>query len=224
MALDDADKAAIAEMIKISLGEFGKTVVTADALGKTLEQTLAKHAEAERKALDEKLEKLKGGDPDPEKDKGGKEKSDGDPVLLGKLREMEQRLEDEKKAREQAEAQRKDAALDGAARAALAKAGIPADRAAHAMAFLRAQRVGEHPLIGHDDKGAPVFRVDKGTYVDTLSLEDGLKGWAESTDGKLYMPPKGTQGDGSGNGGRSGGDGKATTSLKELGSTIFGML
>lgn len=50
--------------------------------------------------------------------------------------------------------------------------------------------------FGRDENGQIRFFVPKDGYVDELSLEEGLKAWLASDDGKHYLPPTGTVGSG----------------------------
>lgn len=204
MALDEADKKYIAELLAGALKPetIGAAVKAhVDAAVKPLQDRLDA---GEKAAKDAKEAAEKAGKPaDDGKGKDGKGK-DADPETAKELAALRARLEASDKAREEAENRSKTEARDNATREALAKAGIPADRLPHAMAFLGTQGViaDKDGKVGW--KGKDRFGVDA-----VLPLEEGAKAWASTPDGKLYLPPSGVQGTGTGagNGGGSGQNG-----------------
>lgn len=213
MALDDADKKYIAELLAAQF--------SGDTLKKVVGEAAKAHVEAALKPFADKLDAsakdvealkaAKATDKPADKEDKAKGGDKADPETAKELAALRQRLEASDKAREEAENRSKAEARDSAAREALAKAGIPADRLPHAMAFLGAQGV---IVAGADGKpgwkGKDKFGVDA-----VLPLEDGARSWAATPDGKLYLPPtdaRGT-GTGAGNGSGSGGSG----GIKKLG-------
>ena len=222
MPLDEADKKYIADLLK--------GVIGGDEMKKAIGDTVAAHVEARVKPLGERLDSAekaakeakesaeKSAKPaDEGKGKEGKGGKEADPETAKELAALRTSLENERKAREDAENRSKAEARDAATREALAKAGIPADRLPHAMAFL-----GTQGVIAEKDgkvgwKGKDRFGVDA-----ILPLEDGAKAWAATPDGKLYLPPSGIQGTGTG-AGSSGATGQ--NGVKKLGEvSIFKLL
>jgi hypothetical protein len=71
----------------------------------------------------------------------------------------------------------------------------------------------EDQRIGRSSSGEIIFKVRKGSgaaaYEDELPLEDGVKEWLGTDDGKLYVAPKGVRGTGAAPGGNVGGKGNA---------------
>ena len=203
MALDEADKKYIAELLAAQF--------SGDTLKKLVGEAAKAHVEAALKPISDKLdasakevEALKAAKtadkPGDKEDKAGKGTDKADPETAKELAALRQRLEASDKAREEAENRSKAETRDSAAREALAKAGIPADRLPHAMAFLGTQGV---IVAGADGKpgwkGKDKFGVDA-----VLPLEDGAKSWAATPDGKLYLPPTDARGTGTGAGNGSG--------------------
>lgn len=205
MALDEADKKYIADLLK--------GLLTGDDLKNVVGEAAKAHVTAAVKPLQDRLDATektvkdsaeKAGKPaDEGKGKDAKAK-DADPETAKELAALRASLENERKAREEAENRSKAEARDAAAREALAKAGVPADRLPHAMAFL-----GTQGVIATDKDGKPGWKGKDRFGVDTLlPLEDGAKAWASTPDGKLYLPPSGAQGTGTG-AGNGGGSGQA---------------
>jgi hypothetical protein len=67
-----------------------------------------------------------------------------------------------------------------------------------------------------DDKGAPTFVFQRNGYEESLPIADGAKEWVGTDDGKLYMPPVGTQGTGGGLGGSGAKSGGPTTNPLDI--------
>ena len=215
MALDDADKKTIADLIAAALKPetIGAAVKAhVDAAVKPLQDRL----DVAEKAAKEAAEKA--GKPADEGKSDGKGKGkDADPETAKEVAALRARLEASDKAREEAEARSKAEARSNAAREALAKAGVPADRLPHAMAYLDTQGV-----IAADKDGKVGWKGKDRFGVDALlSLEDGAKAWAATPDGKLYLPPSGAQGTGTG-AGNGGGSGQGGT--KKLGELSISKL
>lgn len=209
MALDDADKKFISELIANSLKthgeELGKKFVTVDAAGKMVEQGLAKGIDGLK--LDEKLAKaLEGVKPEGKGDDKAKAgKGEGDPALQKKLEALEAQLREQTAAKEAADRQAAEQRLDSAIGQALAAAGIPADRHKHVLPYLRGLKLDDgKPIISTDANGGPVWTAQRKGYTDALGLDAGIKEWVNTDDGKIYVPPVGAQGTGDGNGGRTG--------------------
>ena len=190
MPLDDADKKFIAEAIAASIKpDTIGAAVKAHLDGLKLDEKIADKVKEATKDLPKGEEK--GKDDDKSKDKGGKGKDDE------RINGLEQRLAASEKAREEAEMARRRDALESGARDALVKAGVPAERARHALAVLKADG-----LLDHDKDGKPGWKGKDRFGVDTLlSLEEGASAWVKSDDGKHYLPPVQTRGTGDKGGG-----------------------
>jgi hypothetical protein len=78
----------------------------------------------------------------------------------------------------------------------LTSLGIDSAKQRAAIALL----YGEDHRIARDDAGSIGFRVKRGsganTYDDIVSLEDGLREWASTDEGKSFLPPRGATGGG----------------------------
>lgn len=192
-----------------------KASVTAEALGKAIGAALTAHLPGHLKAINDEITALKAAktaDPDPKNDDGkGKGKDGkGDDATNQRVAALEKSLA-ESKAREDAAASKAKAdSLSASARDALIKHGVPADRVAHAMAFVNAQGVltyeGDKPgWKGKDQYGADAV----------LDIDAAAKAFLSTADGKLYLPPVGAQGTGGGVGG-SGGQNGQPAKLGEL--------
>lgn len=104
----------------------------------------------------------------------------------------------------------------------LAKHGFQG-RQEHAARYLEAERdPNGNPLLRTDDKGNLCWAKEHLGSVRLFPLEDGVKGWAETDDGKTFLPPKGSEGTGDHAG--AAGAGQKTISLKDLGKAIGGKL
>lgn len=216
MALDKADLDKITELVTAAL--------TSDAAKKVYGEAAKAHVDVALKPFADKLEAstkevealkaAKPGDKSTDKDdKAAKGTDKGDSETAKQLAAIQARLEASEKARVDAEERNKAEAMHSAARESLAKAGIPADRLPHAMAFLGTQGV----IVAGAD-GKPGWKgKDKYGVETVLSLEEGAKSWATTPDGKLYLPPTGTQGTGTGAGnGSGGGIGGAVKNLADI--------
>ncbi len=229
MPLDEADKKFITELLAQNTAALEKRFVTPDAATKMVEQSLAKGLEGLK--LDEKLAAaLKGAKPaDEDGDKAGKGKQpDGkvDPEVQRLRSEMEAIKAQSAEAtakQEAAEAKARNQQLEAAAREALAKQGVPPERQAHALAWLRNQKTDDgKPILDVDATGKAVWRAQRKGYVDELGLEDGLKSWAGSDDGKHFLPATGHRGTGDSVGQAAGHPGPSTVPRRADGSLDTG--
>jgi len=217
MPLDDADKKAIGEMISAALQSDATSTLVAGQVGEALKGL----------KLDEKVTKAvadavaaASNSAEEEGDDKDKKKSKADSALERRLAKVQEDLDNERTAREQAEAARKTDALHNAARAELAKAGVPAERIPHAMAYLQVQG-----LLDFAEGDAPGFKgKDRYGSETVLPMSEGVSAWAKTDDGKAYLPPSGAQGDGQGNGGAGSGRRDASAPRNEDGSLNTGAL
>lgn len=195
--LSDEDKTEIQGLIAgtVKGDEFAKMVGEAvkGGLGglKIDEQIQTAVADAVKKAAPKPDDK--GDDPD----KGGKGKGGkGDDAVAKQLKAMQDKLDAETKAREDAETARRADALHSAARAALVDAEVPGDRVKHAMAFLR-----QEGLLETDDDGKPAMKAPDQWGNDAMQpLKEAIPAWLKTDDGKAYLPPRNVQGTGDGAG------------------------
>ena len=194
MALDADDLKKIGELIAgaikpETIGEAVKAHIGA----LKLEDTVKASVEAALKARAD-------AEPDPA-DKDGKKGKDGKSSEAdARVAKLEKDIAAEREARETAENGRKADALNTAARDALAKAGIPADRIKHAMASL-----GVDGVLTYDAAGKPGWKgKDKYGTDAVLDIEAGATEWAASAAGKVFSPPTNAQGSGE----RPGGNGR----------------
>ena len=190
MALDDADKKVLADMLADAL----KPDVLAKALGPAVGQLVtaalkpinerldradqaakaaAEKAEADAKAAAEKAEAEAG--------KKGNEPPQPDQKLLTELAQLRAGIEKERKAREDAEAASKREALDRTLRDQLTAQGVPADNHRAALALLRE----EGALVEHD--GKPHWKGKVGDVEGLHALDAGIKSWLGGA-GKIFVP------------------------------------
>lgn len=237
MPLDDADKKIIADLIGSSLKTFGEGLdqrfVTPEAATKMVEQGTTKALEAID--FDGKLnafaDKLKGSGGD-DGGTGGKGQDGGggsgsDPAVA-KLQEQIEALTAQSQAAQAAaqaaEQKNREQRLENSLREQLGAAGVPAAAQQKAVAYLRTLSVDGKPVITLNDAGDPVYRQQRKGYVDERPLAEGIKDWAGSDDGKLYLPATNAGGTGDGNGGRSNQGGGGNVPRKSDGSVNFGSL
>ena len=122
------------------------------------------------------------------------------PELEARLRDMSEQLAAEKKARTEAEWSATRQRGEQALAAALSAAGIPADRHAHAVAYLeRSGRFGQDKdgkvfILGKPD---PVLGKPTVIGLDSAdAFADAAKGWATSAEAAIYRPATGQEGTG----------------------------
>lgn len=197
MALDDADKKYIVDLLKGAL--------SGEALSPIVGEAVKQHLGALK--LDEKIasgvkEATKDFKPADKEDDGKDGKKRGEDGKFSKADDdtakrfaaLEKRVEDERKGREASEEARRRDQLDVSAREALAKAGVPVDRVRHAMAVLK-----QDGVFDLDKDGRPGWKgKDKFGVEGLLPLEEGAAAWAKSDDGKHFLPAKNAAGTGEG--------------------------
>jgi len=208
MALDEADKKTIADLIASALKpETIGAAVKAHLDGLKLDEAIKAQV----------TEATKGLKP-PEDPAAGKGKP-GDEAAQ-RVAALEKALNEEKGARRTAEQKARTDRLHSEARAALLKAGIPQDRVHLALSAIKdggALVVGEDGSLGW--KGKDQYGVDT-----TLSLEAGAKSWSATSDGKAFLPVVGSNGTGDGAGGVGGSRSPATLPKKADGTPDFSAL
>lgn len=197
MALDDDDKKVVQDLIADAFkGDDLKKLITGQVTGALKSLKLDEQiGQAIGKALDERTPKEepppKEGDPG----KGGDEKT---AKLERQLEALNQRLASEQEARKAAEEARKAERLETSVRDALIKQGVPADRVRHAIALLKVEG-----RLGFTEDDRPALKI-KGEYgsEEFVAAEEAAAAWVQTDDGKLYLPPRGSQGTGDGAGSR----------------------
>lgn len=223
MALDEADKKAIADMIGASL----KAAMTPEVLGAAVAPVVDAHVKAATKdavtpaalkaQLDELAKTLKPAEPGAGGGEGGKGKG-GDPDP--KIAALEKRLLEQEQATKTAQAaaaaeaeRSRTSTLHTKAREALGKAGVPADRLDFAMATLKDKGVLTYDGDRPGWKGKDRLNLDA-----VLDMEAAATDWVKA-DGKLFLPPSGASGTGEGNQNRGNGGGQngAPVNLADLG-------
>lgn len=204
MPLDQADLDKITALIKGSL----TAETLSPIIGEAMKPSLGK-LEQENTKLRVELDALKA---KPEEKKPEEKKPEGgtpapDAATTAELQALKARLEATEKARADEVAARKVDAVHVAAREALAKAGVPAERVGIAMAYLKDQGVLDIEKGGWKGK-------DKLGMDATLGLDEGAAAWLKSDAGKLFLPP--TQATGAPNPGGGGGNGLTVTGVTKL--------
>lgn len=175
----EALAAAVAPVVKAHTDAALKGVVTGDAL---------------KTQLDDLAAKLKPADPDPKAgDPANKGKGAEDPTVQALTRKVAEMEAANKAALEQVAAEKAKARTDRlhvAARDALAKAGIPADRLPMALAYVKELGVLDY------DGDQPGWKGKNSLGLDAvLSMEEAAAGWTKA-DGKVFLPPTGAGGTG----------------------------
>jgi hypothetical protein len=111
--------------------------------------------------------------------------------LEARIAERDRKLDEADRERKQVEAQRRTDEEISATQAALAEVGITGKALRGALALLK-----EDKRIGRDDAGRVCFLVPKDGYTDKLPIEDGIRAWADTDEGKMYRPAVGVTGSG----------------------------
>lgn len=183
MALDDADKKVISDLIVAALKpETIGAAVKAHLDGLKLDEVVAAKVKDATKDL-VKPEASDKADKDADKGKGK-----DDPRVAA----LEAKFEQERAAREASEKARARDQLETAAREALVKSGVPADRVKHALAVLKTEGTLDFGADGKGGwKGKDRYGVDA-----LLTPEEGAAAWVKSDDGKHFLPPVQTRGSG----------------------------
>lgn len=207
MPLDEADIKKITELttgivteaLKASGTETAKLIDA--SIGKAIKGLdIDKKLEGLKTETDKKLEGIKVDPPkDPPKDPPGGDDSPALRKLQAEQEKLQKALEAQTKRAEEAETKRRADLLQNSVRDALIAQGADPKRVALALPVLK-----ERGTVRLDDKGAPVFTFQRNGYEESLDVTAGAKEWLSTDDGKIYMPPVGTQGTGGGLGGSGG--------------------
>lgn len=233
MALDDADKKFITELLAGALKTHGeeadKKYVTADAAGKMVEQGVKGGIEALKlpELIGEAVKKAvpAGGDKGKDNasgdaDKGDKGKNGAADPVVAKLQEQLEQLQaqnrsaDERaKAAEEASRRQK---LEAELRNALSAGGVAPGLMDATMALLPSRTLSDgKPILVHENDGSIKMRIQRKGYVDTVAVAEGVKDWLGTDEGKNYLPPSGKQGDGSSSGSPGGRTGTNQVPMKD---------
>lgn len=204
MALDDADKKAIAEMIAGGLkdfgGEFDKRFLTVDGATKVFKQGL------QDLDLDGKIKAAVGEMAEDDDDDDDGAETAAVKKLQRQLEETNRKVEEERQARQAAEAQSRRQAMEAAVTDSLGRAGVPSARHRQALAYLQTLKTDQgEPVLDVTDGGQVVWRAQKNGYVDEIAVKEGIEAWVGTDDGKHYLPPRGSNGTGDGAGNPGGG-------------------
>lgn len=206
MALTDEEENGLRKLLGKGEGSLDERMNGAIGSRFTrFEAALPDKLAASLKPIEERLAALAhGGKSDDKGGKGAKKEDGGSDVEAritaaieaerAETRKRLQLIEDERAA------EKRHAALE-AERSALTEKlvalGVPADRVRAAVALLHT----EEKRIGRDGDGRMIFKLRKGSgaaaYDDEVSIEDGIKQWLDTSDGKIFLPAKGTRGTGS---------------------------
>lgn len=144
--------------------------------------------------------------------KGGKPKDadvENSPIVKGMQKQLAEATKKIKEAEERAAAEKakqRDGALRQQLTEQLGKHGVDPKRMVHALSYLVD---GTKTVRYSDDGDTIVFKDADGSDLD---LTTGLKGWAQSDEAKIYLPPRGA----SGSGDRPAGKSTATTQAGKL--------
>lgn len=192
LTLDDVNKAYTAREKR-----------TMEAFGKLLDERIAalKPAEQAKPAADQATKPAEG-------DIAATLRKEFEGKLAERDREL--KLRDEKLAAEKETRLRSEE--DAETRAALAGANIR-DAAAvkGALALLKSDK-----RIGRDDEGRVCFLEPKDGYIEKKPVAEGIKGWAASDEGKLYLPPTAAAGSGARPARGPAGSGKGNDKLQRV--------
>ena len=196
MALDDADKKFITELLAAATKDFAKAADLATVIKGQLDErlkdapTTESIAAAAKKAADEALA-AKGGTDDKGKGKDGAGENPALAALQKRIDEQTAAFDAERKARIDAEARAVKDAHRSKVRDALTAAGVDAKALPLVMPYLESSGV----LVLDGDK--PGWRGKDKYGADTvLDFADGAKAFAGSDDGKRFVPAGDTRGTG----------------------------
>jgi hypothetical protein len=190
------DKADAAKMSQAQLDEINRifdarekrTLGKIDEMFKSRDAERAKAKEARRAEKDKaKAEKAAA------KGAAGPADGKGDPASEARFKALEKQLAEERKLREEERSKRLADEERSSVTEALTASGIVNVKGA--LALLR-----EDGRIGRSKDGQVIFKQPKEGYVEELAVLDGIKAWADTDEGKFYLPPKGAAGSGAGGG------------------------
>ena len=139
------------------------------------------------------------------------------PEYKGMQRELAELKKQTAEAKAERDAERgkvRDSSLRQRLGEELAKHGVDAARAKHAIGYL----VDADKRVRWSEDGEQLVFRDADGEVD---LATGLKGWVKTDDGKLYIPPRGAQGSGDRPGGSVNGQRQQTLQRGDIGRAIL---
>ena len=210
MPLDEDDLTKIAALIN----KANENSLTAEQIAKVVDDKIGglKLDEKILSAVDASAPKKKDDD-----DKGDKNDKAGD-EYAARMADLEakQRAAEEREA--SAISREREARMGNQLAEALTANGIPRDRHAQTIAYLRTKKSAHSgkDVFGFDDNGQPTFRKAGKGYDDSVSIADGVKAWSQSDEAKLYKPAADRRGSGGGEGSGRGSGGGKETSVNEL--------
>lgn len=113
-----------------------------------------------------------------------------------RIKELEAKATKAESDKAETEARQRSGEERQALMAGLAALGVDGPRQKMALSYL----YGEEKRVTRDDAGNIVFRVSRGSgntrFDDLVSIDEGLKEWASTEEGKSVLPPRGAQGSG----------------------------
>lgn len=129
--------------------------------------------------------------------KGGKKDDDAD-ADAEQRKKYESRIADLEKARDDERKLREEEAAKAARKEersvlsdALREAGVDNSRVRAAVALLN-----EDGVVGRDDDGKIVWKIQRAGYTDEVALEAGIAEWLKTEEGKAHLPARGVAGSG----------------------------
>ncbi len=140
------------------------------------------------------------------------------PAFKGMKKQLDdaaKKITDAETATQLERAKTKELALRATLEARLKSAGFDADRVHLTVGTL----IDAQKRVRYGDDDSITFRGDDNEEVD---LETGLKGWAQTKDGKSFMPPRGASGSGDRPGGKALGQGQTSNgTTADLGRSVL---
>ncbi len=115
--------------------------------------------------------------------------------LEQRAKELDAQVQSERTEREKERSERLRGEENSALASALREAGVPEGKLRAAIALHK-----EDGLVGRNDEGKVVYKIQKTGYVDEVELADGVKAWMSSKEGQEFAPARGVGGSGSGPG------------------------
>ena len=122
-------------------------------------------------------------------------------AMQARQKELESKLADQERARQDEITQRHRSEERSALEGSLRTAGVTAELVPAATALLFESR----GVLGRNDQGTIVYKAQRDGYVDELKIEDGVREFLETAEGKSFMPAAGAGGSGARPGAGAGG-------------------
>lgn len=204
MALDDDDKAFIAQAIAAGLTKF-----QADELPGAVSKAVGSAVAAATKdiprgdAFDAKVRELTkpaNPKPDPKPIDPVEGESEAMKQMRAQVAQMTAQMQADREARQKAEAAQQRERLHNATRQALLDQGADPKRVQVALHHLNAEGV-----VTLNESGDPVFRsTNEFGVVEDVAVGEGAKAFLGSDTGKMFLPATGANGTGTGVGGSGG--------------------